>query len=122
MAITLVVTGASKPCSNLRRNCGESPLTPQAGPWYPRVVLGDALRLNSTWRPWPCGTRAGIPGMVQRRNEMFAEILKAVFIVILEALGWAVIATVCAAVLIVVIVGVTMLYVILFGESEDRPV
>ena len=41
--------------------------------------------------------------MVQRRNEMFAEILKAVFIVIL-------------------IVGVTMLYVILFGESEDRPV
>ena len=60
--------------------------------------------------------------MVQRRNEMFAEILKAVFIVILEALGWAVIATVCAAVLIVLIVGVTMLYVILFGESEDRPV
>lgn len=57
--------------------------------------------------------------MVQRRNEMFAEILKAVFIVILAALGWAVIATVCAAVLIV---GVTMLYVILFGESEDRPV
>ena len=50
---------------------------------------------------------------------MFAEILKAVFIVILEALGWAVIATFCAAVLIV---GVTMLYVILFGESEDRPV
>ena len=53
---------------------------------------------------------------------MFAEILKAVFIVILEALGWAVIATVCAAVLIVLIVGDTMLYVILFGESEDRPV
>ena len=53
---------------------------------------------------------------------MFAEILKAVFIVILdilEALGWAVIATVCATVLIV---GVKMLYVILFGESEDRPV
>ena len=54
--------------------------------------------------------------MVQRRNEMFAEILKAVFIVILEALGWAVIAAVCAA------VGFTMLYGILFGESEDRPV
>ena len=47
---------------------------------------------------------------------MFAEILKAVFIVRLEALRRAVIATVCAAVLIV---GVTMLYVILFGESED---